>query len=101
MCWPHMPGLKTCALGDSVGKLARLINQQLPHKTTRLAIELCDAQVQTKEFMETADAETQTNQTSFTTAGVQTDKNQLKIAESQTDATEIYHVKYKLTMMNH
>lgn len=53
---------------------ARKANEPLPPATSPSAIELCDAEVQTEEFIETVDAETQTNEMSFTTVGVQTDK---------------------------
>ena len=71
---------------------ARKANKALPLATSPSAIELCDAEVQTEELTETADTETQTNEMSFTTVGVQTDKNQVKVAESQTDTTEVCHV---------
>ena len=42
---------------------ARKANKSLPPATSPSAIELCDAEVQTEEFLETANAETRTNET--------------------------------------
>ena len=68
--------------------------KSVPYETSPSVIELCDAEVQTDEVLvkETADSETQTNDINFKTVGVQTDKDLVKIAETQTDTTEVHNV---------